>query len=130
MEKNLIELKRQKIDNLKQIYELTLKQQESLLVEDIEGLQKLINEKQMFMDKIDRIDRELEQFENKHQEEEEFDFKKIVKAIMDVDKSNRKAAQEIFHSIKIKVGQVRQGKKVHNAYNPSLANSVFFDKAR
>lgn len=130
MNAKLIELKNKKTECFRQIYQLTLKQKECLALEDIEELQHLIDEKQLYMDKVDRLDRELEQLEGMFLVEVDENCKNIIASTVQVDKLNRQIADGIFQAIKEKLGQVRQGKKLHNAYNPTLSNSAFLNKAR
>lgn len=130
MNAKLIELKNKKTECFRQIYQLTLKQKECLALEDIEKLQHLIDEKQLYMDKVDRLDRELEQLEGMFLVEVDENCKNIIASTVQVDKLNRQIADGIFQAIKEKLGQVRQGKKLHNAYNPTLSNSAFLNKAR
>jgi len=130
MENKLNELKTKKMEYLLNIYDLTLKQKEALEIEDIEGLQRLINDKQVYMLKINQVDQELNQLEERYLKKVDENCKKILSAIIEADNLNRQKADQLFQALKEKIGKVRQGKKVHNAYNPSLANSAFINKAR
>jgi len=130
MENRLNELKKIKVEYLTTIYDLTLKQKQALESENIEELQRFIENKQIYMMKIDRLDEEINQLEEKYLGEIDEKCRKILLATMEVDNLNRQTADGIFKSIKEKIGKVRQGKKVHNAYNPSFSNSAFINKAR
>ncbi|KJS19057.1 MAG: hypothetical protein VR72_20160 [Clostridiaceae bacterium BRH_c20a] len=130
MEDKLALLKNKKIEYLKHIFELTSKQRQALVIEDIESFQLLINEKQLYMNKINQLDKELYQLEEGYQEEISESCRGILSTIIEADSENRIMATKIFEAIKEKIGKVRQGKKVHNAYNPSLFNTAFFNKAR
>ena len=130
MEDKIAVSKSEKIEYLKHLYELTSKQREALVIEDIEGFQRLINEKQLYMNKVDQLDKELSQLEEKSLEEISESCRGILSTIIEADSENRLMATGIFEAIKEKIGKVRQGKRVHNAYNPSLSNTAFFNKAR
>jgi endonuclease III len=126
----IVKLKNEKMEYLNNIYEITMKQKEALESEDLEMLQKLIYAKQAYMDKVDKINETIEQLEEKYISEIDENCKKILTAIRQIDDFNRKKANIIFSVLKEKIGNIRQGKKVYNTYNPSYSNSAFFNKVR
>lgn len=127
---NFIELKNKRLEYLNYIYDITLKQKEALETENIEMLQRLIKTKQVYMDRVDKLDTTLNQMEERYIEEIEESCKKILSSIIEIDNSNRHKAIGFFLTLKKKMGEVRRGKKVYNAYNPSLTDSAFFNKVR
>lgn len=122
--------KDKKMTYLQELYNLTLKQKDALDEEDVESLQRLINEKQVFIDKINRIDAEIVQLEENYLEEVNDNCKKLMTAIKEVDEANRQKANYYFQALKEKIGNIRRGKKVYNTYNPAFSNSAFFNKVR
>lgn len=130
LDNNTIVLKDTKMGYFREIYSLTLKQKEALDTEDLDLLEELISAKQVCMDKIDQLQVEWSQHEERYPEFLEIDHQEVVADIIKVDNLNKQIAAGIFQAIKEKVGQVRQGKKMHNAYNPNLTNSAFINKAR
>jgi len=125
---DLQELKNKKLEYLQKIYELTVKQREVLRVDDIEELQKLIDEKQKFIIRIDKLDSKINEIDREAKTNEE--IRNVVQTIIEIDQENNKTANKLFFSIKQKIGKFRQAKKVHKAYNPTLTQSAFFNKAR
>ncbi|MDN5323289.1 MAG: hypothetical protein PWQ67_1743 [Clostridia bacterium] len=130
MDNRLSELKNRKKEYLQDIYEITLKQKEALKIDDLDELQKLINEKQNYINKINQIDLKLNDLERENQQKSPEHINVILKTIQEIDTENKQMAYKNLLAIKKKIGKVRQGKKVHKAYNPTIVQSAFFNKSR
>ncbi|MFZ5945230.1 MAG: flagellar protein FliT [Bacillota bacterium] len=122
---NLKDLQQLKLEYLQNIYNLTLEQKKALDANDVDELQRLLDEKQAYINKINLLDFDLKKMGNNNNM-----FQPVLQSIIDVDKENRNAAAEFLFILKDKVGKVRQGRKVHQAYNPYQSQAAFINKAR
>ncbi|MFZ7101338.1 MAG: hypothetical protein ACOWWO_01600 [Peptococcaceae bacterium] len=126
MENRVRELQNRKKEYLQNIYELTLAQKKSLEDHDTDKLQKVIHEKEMVIHKINSINSELNSVKEDNNEE----YRRILKLIMDLDRENRQKADQVLLALKEKLGKVRRGKRAYKAYNPYPAQAAFINKAR
>lgn len=110
---------------LLQILELTKLQEKALQEEDIELFGKILNDRQILMDKIDNLHKEYPEL--KLQKEED-----VLNDIIFIDNMNNKEFKKKFKEVKNKLNQIRSRKKVNNAYNnpydKSQGEGIFFDK--
>jgi len=112
------------------MYEISLRQKEVLKIDNIEELQKLIDKKQRIIQRIDQIDDEIKECEVIELTDYDKQVQTVLKKIYEIDQENKQLADNKWVDIKQKLRKVRQGKKVHKAYNPSLSQAAFFNKLK
>ena len=147
---NLIELSKQKSGILDEIYFLTIDQSKVIMKEDIDGLNELIDKKQVLIDEAKELDAEfekivdeiksfysvekLEDIEICRVEVEKIQI--VVKAIMSkvnlirqLEMDNSLLLRNMKDSIETKIKAIKKGKKVVANYGyAKLQQPVYFDK--
>jgi|GEM_PF-1005728 len=103
------------------IKEIALCQQSAIKENDIESLERLISERQRYMNEIENIsDKSIDA-----------DLADIIGQIMQVDEVNRSMMDKLVADISSKINGVKKARDVFNAYNgimPSQPTSAFVDK--
>lgn len=149
MEK-LIEISKNKCSILDEIYSLTVEQSRVIAKEDIEGLNELIDKKQVIIDKAQSLDAQFEKIVDDLKlvygvsRLDEIDICKtevekiqiVVKAIMDkvklirkLEMENSSLLREMKDSMERKITAIKTGKKAVSNYGyANLQQPVYFDK--
>jgi intergrase/recombinase len=135
------------------LFELTKRQTEVINEEAVEQLQKVISEKQVIIDRINRLDDEFGEFFSSFKTglgvetlEQAADIskltglaelknsvkavKKLINEIHSLELDNSKKAKEVLDELGREIRKVNQGKKITNAYKPApiVGASYFIDK--
>lgn len=151
----LTEISEKKINYLKDMVSLTKAQTESISEEGMDGLRKLINEKQTKIDEIDSADEEFnacfaafkQKLGVKSLEEAGAlgikgvkELQELICRIMDllteiseIEKQNKEKANSLLDNLGAKIREIREGRRVSSAYSPvaSLSPpSYFIDKKK
>lgn len=150
--KLLGELLKKKIDCLRRILVLTERQKECINEDGIESLERLISEKQVVIDEINRIDLEFERIFSDFKADmgverlediiglnaqEVIELKKCVSEIMTlvgkisaIEKQNSEMANSLLDEISGKIKKINQSKMINNAYKSKVQKTVsyFIDK--
>lgn len=150
MEK-LIEISKRKSDILNDIYSLTVEQSRIIAKEDIEGLNELIDKKQVFIDEAQNLDYQFEKIVDDlklvygvnrldeidicRNEVEKIQI--VVKAIMEkvklirkLEMENSTLLREMKDNIERKITSIKGGKKAVSGYGgyTNMQHPVYFDK--
>lgn len=149
----LIEISKEKLLGLEKIYNLTIKQKEIIELEDIDGLNELIDKKQAEIDCVQELDKKFENivgdlktvYEVSSLDELEFcksgvlEIKKVVSSIMDkvkkihaLEVENMDAMKLLKGELEKKISHAKTGKKAIFNYGNmgSVQAAVFFDKTK
>lgn len=149
MEK-LIEISKKKSDILNDIYSLTVEQSRVIANEDVEGLNELIDKKQVFIDEAQNLDAQFEKIVDDLKlvygvsRLDEIDICKtevekiqiVVKAIMEKVKLIRKLEMEnssllrdMKDAMEKRISSIKNGKKAVSNYGyANVQRPVYFDK--
>lgn len=149
MEK-LIEISKKKSDILNDIYMLTAEQSRIIAKEDIEGLNELIDKKQIYIDEAQELDAQFEKIVDDLKlvygvnRLDEIDICKaeiekiqiVVKAIMDkvklirnLEMENSNLLREMKDAMERKITAIKTGKKAVSNYGcATFQQPVYFDK--
>lgn len=149
MEK-LIEISKRKSDILNDIYSLTVEQSRIIAKEDVEGLNELIDKKQVFIDEAQELDAKFEKIVDDLKlvygvsRLDEIDICKtevekiqiVVKAIMEkvklirkLEMENSTLLREMKDNIERKITSIKSGKKAVSGYGyANMQHPVYFDK--
>jgi hypothetical protein len=150
MEK-LIEISKRKSDILNDIYSLTVEQSKVIIKEDIDGLNELIDKKQVFIDEAQELDAQfekivddlklvysverLDQINICKSEVEKIQI--VIKAIMEkvklirkLEMENSTLLREMKDNMERKIIAIKSGKKVvaNYGYSNNMQQPVYFDK--
>lgn len=130
-------------------------QTEAINIEGMDGLKKLISDKQVKIDEINKIDEEFGVYFarlkqklgiNKLEEIKSSDLKgakelqqtigqimELLKEINELEKHNNEKAKGFLNDLGAKIRQIKEGKKLSNAYSPGTGlrqPSYFIDKKK
>lgn len=110
---------------LKQLLDNTKEQKYLLEIEDMDGFGKLVEEKQLVLDKI-------EVYNKQHQESLTQSERSLIEEIQKVDAENCKKFESQFEQVKQKLRDIRHSKVGNNTYNTPYGvwqeEGIFFDK--
>lgn len=152
----VMEASNRKYSCLQQLLELTKAQSAVINEESMDGLEKIIGEKQVIIDEINKIDTEFEGYfsllkkklgveklsDIKPSEAEPFAFelKQVTSQIMELldemnilEKNNNDKAKALLDDLGLKIRQIRQGKKLGSVYNSAsemVPPAYFVDKKK
>ncbi len=150
----LNELLQKKSELLKDILDLSCAQTKVIDDEDIDGLNRLIDEKQGKIDEIDKLDKEfsdcfeklksilkvtrldqLESFEltgAKELKTKTAGIIKVISSISEKENENSRKSKELLSRLGTEIKKINQNKKVSNAYTQTSFNtpSYFMDKKK
>jgi len=150
----LLELSKKKHEFLLQMLALTRRQTESMFEDGIEDLQKLIDEKQIRINEIDKIDenfnvyfQRLKQVVNVKDLDELKDSKivgikelkeivskvmQLINIIIEIEKQNSNKSKELLSHLGNEIKKLNQNKKMASAYMPEPGKppSYFLDKKK
>lgn len=151
---NLNEIIENKLELFKELYDITLLQQQDIENNDADNIQALVEEKQQVINEIDELDKsflegyktlkESLNLESLHKVDTEKypelknlknSVEKIVKLapdIMELENSNRERLNEIYERVKGELKQINSGKRSLKAYEaaPVHNDGVFIDKKK
>ena len=147
---NLIEISKKKSDILNEVYSLTAEQSRVIAKEDIEGLNELIDKKQVVIDKAQELDAKFEEIVDdlklvygvKKLDEIEIckdaveKIQIVIKAIMDkvrlirqLEMENSNLLREMKDNMERKITSIKAGKKAVSNYGyANMQQPVYFDK--
>lgn len=147
---NLIEISKNKSEILNEVYFLTVEQSRVIAKEDIEGLNDLIDKKQVVINKAQELDAKFEEIVDDLklvygvQKLDEIEICKeavekiqiVVKAIMDkvklirkLEMENSNLLREMKDSMERKIKSIKVGKKAVSNYGyANMQQPVYFDK--
>ena len=150
----LNEILRKKKILLQDILVLTKNQSQTITEDGIESLQKLISDKQLKIDEIDKLDDEFSVYFHrlktvlnvssldelsvsgvagaKQLRGLTKDILKLIADISEIEKQNNRNSKELLGQLGSEIKKINQGKKVNNAYIPNMPNTVsyFIDKKK
>lgn len=151
---SLIKLSEEKILHLMRILDYTKKQNEVIVNENMERLEKYIEKKQKEIDIIKGLDDRFAEEYNKLIEVLKVDsldevniseytnikrlkttiikITELLNSISEVEKTNKASMNENFRKLKGKLKKVKKGKKVTKGYNgyKNMQESIFFNKRK
>ena len=147
---NLIDISKKKSDILDEIYLLTAEQSRIIAKEDIEGLNELIDKKQVMIDKAQDLDAKFEKIVDDLklvydvERLDEIDICKnevekiqiVIRAIMEkvklirkLEMENSTLLREMKDAMEKKITSIKVGKKAVSSYGyNNLQQPVYFDK--
>ncbi|NLL06177.1 MAG: flagellar protein FlgN [Clostridiaceae bacterium] len=151
----VIEASNKKYSCLQQLIVLTRAQTEVISEESMDGLEKLIGEKQVRIDEINKVDEDfgmyvdllkqklgvsrLDEIENSSLKGLK-ELKQITGQIMELlneinvlEKNNNKKAKDLLDDLGAQIRQIREGKKLNNLYNTgsgTIPPAYFVDKKK
>jgi len=147
---NLIEISKNKSDILNDIYMITVEQSRVIAKEDIEGLNDLIDKKQVLIDNAQNLDSEFEKIVDDLKlvygverldeidicKEEVSKIQAVVKLIMDkvklirkLEMENSSLLREMKDNMEKKIKSIKTGKKAVSNYGyANMQQPVYFDK--
>ena len=147
---NLIEISKTKSDKLNEVYSLTVEQSRVIAKEDIEGLNDLIDKKQVVINKAQELDAKFEEIVDDLklvygvQRLDEIEICKeaiekiqiVVKAIMEkvklirkLEMENSNLLREMKDNMERKIKSIKVGKKAVSNYGyANMQQPVYFDK--
>ncbi|KKC30451.1 flagellar protein FlgN [Caldanaerobacter subterraneus KAk] len=150
--KKLIDLTKKKIENLKQLYDLTEKIGAAIGSNDLEELKKLLISKQQVIEKINEIDRDFIPLYNAFKRENKIesifevedvtgdasklkglfiDVKALLDKIKEKDDSNIKEINKVFEKVSDKLEEFSKNKEGYVEYlRYYTPESYFIDKKR
>lgn len=148
----MIHLSREKEDILGQILELTKEQKIHISNEDMEGINKLIGNKEDLMKKVDLLDLDFLSLYNRIIEEEKIssindidlvkysnmedlqdsirDINILLEKISLLDKENTEIMEKNFNNIKSGLKHVKRVKTAYKGYNYEVDNSILLDEKK
>ncbi|WP_265445767.1 flagellar protein FlgN [Acetivibrio straminisolvens] len=151
----LVEISQQKIDCLKSILSLTTAQAEAINEEGMDGLSKLIDEKQIKIDEINSLDEKFNECFTalkqklginsldeagrlgikgaKELQELVSEIMVFLREISEIEKKNKEKANGLLNELGAKIREIREGRRVSSAYSPSASlspPSYFIDKKK
>ncbi len=139
---------------LEEILELTRRQADSIIEDSIDNLGKLIDDKQIRIDAINKLDEDFNVYFQRLKRELKVNsldelgkagikgapelkaatagILKLVGEISSMEKSNSDNARKLLKNLGDEVRKINQGKKVSSVYTPPPANipSYYFDKKK
>lgn len=151
---SLVELLEKKKSHMQCILDLTQKQSAVIDQDSLEELQKLIDEKQIHIDTINKIDEDFEVYFRRLKstlniktlnelelpgvsgaaalKDETAAIIELIKKISKLEETNSIKAKGLLENLGDEIKKLNQGKKISSAYNPSpLSNpSYFIDKKK
>ena len=135
-----------KIRHLEEILDITHKQKEVIDRQEIDMLNKYIDEKQKHIDIIDSLDEKFENIYKSIELNEAIDAgeayrelrvkiqqaQDVMKSIFEQEKENNRKAKQIMEDLKEKIRAIKIGQKGYQAYkSPSpIADGIYIDKRR
>ncbi|HBT50405.1 MAG TPA: flagellar biosynthesis protein FlgN [Caldanaerobacter subterraneus] len=151
--KKLIDLTKKKIENLKQLYDLTEKIGVAITSNDLEELKKLLVSKQQIIEKINEIDKDFIPLYNAFKKENKIesifemednvigdasklkglfiDAKALLDKIKEKDDSNIKEINKVFEKVSDKLEEFSKNKEGYVEYlRYYTPESYFIDKKR
>lgn len=151
--KKLIDLTKKKIENLKQLYDLTEKIGVAITSNDLEELKKLLVSKQQIIEKINEIDKDFIPLYNAFKKENKIesifemednvigdasklkglfiDAKALLDKIKEKDDSNIKEINKVFEKVSNKLEEFSKNKEGYVEYlRYYTPESYFIDKKR
>jgi uncharacterized protein YdiU (UPF0061 family) len=150
----MIEILKNKQNLLREMFDLTQAQANVIKSETLSVLQKFIEEKQIRIDAIDKLDEEFSVYMErlkttaKVKSLEELnasvypaaaqlrgitgEILELIKKISDTEKINSSKSKELLNNLGGEIRKINQGKKVNKAYSPEPVNapSYFVDKKK
>lgn len=150
-----IEASNKKYNYLKDLNLLVMAQSEAINEDGMDGIKKLIGQKQVKIDEINKIDddfkvyfdllkqrlgvRSLDEI-NASDLKGAKELKQIIGQIMEIldeiktfEKQNNEKAKKLLDDLGSKIRQIREGKKLNNVYNPTSGikpPAYFLDKKK
>jgi len=151
--KKLIDLTKKKIENLKQLYDLTEKIGVAITSNDLEELKKLLVSKQQIIERINEIDKDFIPLYNAFKKENKIesifemednvigdasklkglfiDAKALLDKIKEKDDSNIKEINKVFEKVSDKLEEISKNKEGYVEYlRYYTPESYFIDKKR
>jgi len=147
---NLIEISKSKCEILNDVYALTVEQSRVIANEDIEGLNELIDKKQIVIDKAQELDIQFEKIVDDLKlvygvnKLDEIDICKneiekiqiVIRAIMDkvklirkLEMENSNLLREMKDNMERRITSIKMGKKAVSNYGyGNMQHPVYFDK--
>lgn len=143
-----------KLGLLQDILELTEEQASSISEDGLEGLQRLVDDKQEKIDAVDKLDEEFKVYFQRLKSVLKVDslseldasgiagakelkgkvaeILELIKEIADSEKGNNSAAKKLLDSLGSEVKKLNQGMQMNNAYTPGHMNtaSYYIDKKK
>jgi uncharacterized phage infection (PIP) family protein YhgE len=151
----VLEASNKKYSYLKELILLTRAQTEAISEEGMEGLEKLIDEKQVRIDEINKLDRDfrvyvdllkqklgvnkLDEINNpgliglKELKQITGQIVELINEISALEKENNEKAKNLLDDLGAKIRQIREGKKLNNVYNAGtgvIPPAYFVDKKK
>jgi hypothetical protein len=150
----LFEASQKKYENLQDILAITKVQSETISEDNIDVLQKLISDKQLKIDNIDKLDEEfnvyfqrmkaqlkiknLDELENpsikglKELKEQIAAIMKLLTKISELERDNNHKAKSLLDSLGNEIKKINQMKRVNNVYKPTKNQyqSYYIDKKK
>lgn len=151
----VIEASNKKYSCLQELILLTRAQTEAISEEGMEGLEKLIGEKQVKIDEIDKVDRDfgvyvdllkqtlgvskLDEIKNpglkglKELKQITGQIMELLNEINALERQNNEKAKSLLDDLGAKIRQIREGKKLNNLYNTGagiIPPAYFVDKKK
>jgi hypothetical protein len=150
----LIEASQKKYEHLEDILTITKVQSETISEDNIDVLQKLISDKQLKIDNIDKLDEEfnvyfqrmkaqlkiknLDELDNpsikglKELKEQIATIMKLLTKISELEKDNNHKAKSLLDSLGNDIKKINQMKRVNNVYKPTKNQnqSYYIDKKK
>jgi hypothetical protein len=150
----MVKIIAKKKELLKEMLVLTDGQTAAIKSEALDALNKLIEEKQLRIDIIDKLDSEFTTYfeglksaakvksldeinsaaypEAKQLKEETYEVMSLVKRISEIEELNSKASKELLDKLGSEIKRVNQGKRINQAYNPNSPDvpSFFIDNKK
>jgi len=138
--RKLMKISEEKSLHLKNILKITQEQNEAIINEDMDKLDRLLGEKQKEIDIINQLDSiytenynifKLNPLEdNKALQDINEEISRYLRLIAELDKENNKEMTVRFTEVKSKLKQVRQGKKMNSGYNVNTYGTMFIDESK
>lgn len=128
---NSIALAKEKKVLLEQMLSLTAKQTNAIRDENFEDLEKILDEKDFLIKKIDDIDLKFKNYKSKKQIEDQellnvlSQIDKVLCKIKTLDDVNNKKLSDAMAEMKGNLKEVRQGKRAMNNYSNSDPYQAF-----
>ncbi|NLM06632.1 MAG: flagellar protein FlgN [Tissierellia bacterium] len=146
LEMELIELIEKKLNKLQEMKADSKRQFRNIKEGNLDGIEYIIKKREQIAKEVNLIDADfLKIFEAikkakgvndlsdlegtyvKELQERILEVRSISKEIMDIDKKNIVSMEALIEDNKKDLKQVKDGKKLNNAYNPKLSGSIMID---
>jgi len=138
--RKLMKISEEKSLHLKNILKITQEQNEAIVNEDMDKLDRYISNKQKEIDIINQLDSiYTENYnifnlnplkDNKALQDINEEISRYLRLIAELDKENNKEMTVRFTEVKSKLKQVRQGKKMNSGYNVNNHGTMFIDESK